>query len=231
MAETRASRSLQSPAGAVGTLADLPDSLRRSCKVLAHEIGHMFGLSHCVFFHCLMNGSNSLAESVIDSNGKTKPLTRWRHTMNNADKQAAISALNQILELELAGVVRYTHYSLMVYGYNRIPIVSWLKGNAEEGLTHAQRAGEMVTLLGGHPSLKIGALLETEKHDVGDILRESLEHEQTALAAYYGLLKIAEGKSVLLEEYAREMIVQEELHLDEVNKMLRRPGAIDPFKG
>lgn len=151
--------------------------------------------------------------------------------MNDADKQAAISALNQILELELAGVVRYTHYSLMVYGYNRIPIVSWLKGNAEEGLNHAQRAGEMVTLLGGHPSLKIGALLETEKHDVGDILRESLEHEQTALAAYYDLLKIAEGNSVLLEEYARELIVEEELHLDEVNKMLRRPGAIEPFKG
>ena len=104
--------------------------------------------------------------------------------MNNDDKQAAIGALNQILELELAGVVRYTHYSLMVYGFNRIPIVSWLKGNAEEGLNHAQRAGEMVTQLGGHPSLKIGALLETEKHDVGDILRESLEHEQTALVAY-----------------------------------------------
>jgi bacterioferritin len=151
--------------------------------------------------------------------------------MNEDDKQAAISALNQILELELAGVVRYTHYSLMVYGFNRIPIVSWLKGNAEEGLNHAQRAGEMVTLLGGHPSLKIGALLETEKHDVGDILRESLEHEQAALTAYYSLLKIAEGKSVLLEEYAREMIVEEELHLDEVNKMLRRPGAIEPFEG
>jgi bacterioferritin len=151
--------------------------------------------------------------------------------MNDADKQAAITTLNRILELELAGVVRYTHYSLMVYGYNRIPIVSWLKSNAEEGLNHAQRAGEMVTLLGGHPSLEIGALLETEQHDVGDILRESLEHEQTALAAYYGLLKIAEGKSVLLEEYAREMIVEEELHVDEVNKMLRRPGAIEPFKG
>jgi bacterioferritin len=151
--------------------------------------------------------------------------------MNDEDKQAAISALNQILELELAGVVRYTHYSLMIYGYNRIPIVSWLKGNAAEGLNHAQQAGEMVTLLGGHPSLKIGALLETEKHDVGDILRESLEHEQAALAAYYGLLRIAEGKSVLLEEYAREMIVEEELHLDEVNKMLRRPGAIEPFTG
>ena len=109
-------------------------------------------------------------------------------------------------------------------------IVSWLKGNAQESLLHAQKAGELVTLLGGHPSLKIGSLLETEKHDIGDILRESLEHEKNALAAYYSLLKLAEGKSVLIEEYARDMIAEEELHLDEVNKMLRKPGEITPFK-
>lgn len=151
------------------------------------------------------------------------------HGMKDVKNQIAIDALNRIMELELAGVVKYTHYSLMVYGYNRIPIVSWLKDNADEGLVHAHKAGELVTLLGGHPSLKIGALLETEKHDIGDILRESLEHEKTALAAYYDLLKISEGNSVLLEEYARELIVQEELHLDEVNKMLRRPGAMEPF--
>lgn len=145
--------------------------------------------------------------------------------------ETAIQALNKIMELELAGVVKYTHYSLMVYGYNRIPIVSWLKGNADESLAHAHKAGELVTLMGGHPSLKIGTLLESEKHDIGDILRESLEHEKSALGAYYDLLKIAEGmKSVLLEEYARDMIMQEELHLDEVNKMLRRPGDIEPFK-
>ena len=151
--------------------------------------------------------------------------------MEQTTNKTSIDALNRIMELELAGVVRYTHYSLMVYGYNRIPIVSWLKSNAQEGLDHAHKAGELVTLLGGHPSLKIGALLETAKHDIGDILRESLEHEKTALAAYYELLKIAEGQSILLEEYAREMIVQEELHLDEVNKMLRKPGEIESFNG
>ena len=150
--------------------------------------------------------------------------------MDDAQTQTAIDALNRIMELELAGVVKYTHYSLMVYGYNRIPIVSWLKGNADESLAHAHKAGELVTLLGGHPSLKIGQLLETEQHDIGDILRESLAHDKVALAAYYDLLKIAEGQSVLLEEYAREMIVQEELHLDEVNKMLRRPGETHAFK-
>ncbi|HRK56476.1 MAG TPA: ferritin-like domain-containing protein [Burkholderiaceae bacterium] len=142
------------------------------------------------------------------------------------DQQAVETVLNKILETELAGVVRYTHYALMVYGYNRIPIVSWLKANAQEGLAHAHRAGELITLMGGHPSLKIGALLETEKHDIGDILRESLQHERAALDAYYELLRVAQGKSVMLEEYAREMIVKEELHADEVNKMLRRPGSL-----
>ncbi len=151
--------------------------------------------------------------------------------MNEVDTQKAIDILNIIMEVELAGVVRYTHYSLMVYGYNRIPIVDWMKSNAQEGLIHAHKAGELVTLLGGHPSLKIGPLLETEKHDIGDILQESLEHEKTALAAYYDLLKIAEGRnSVLLEEYARQLIVEEELHLDEVNKMMRHPGDVEAFK-
>jgi len=149
--------------------------------------------------------------------------------MNEQEKQQAIEILNRIMELELAGVVRYTHYGLMVFGYNRIPIVSWLKGNGDESLMHAQKAGEFVTMLGGHPSLKIGALLETHKHDIGDILRESLDQERTTLEAYYELLKLVDGKHVALEEYAREMILMEEMHADEVNKMLRKPGEMTPF--
>lgn len=149
--------------------------------------------------------------------------------LNETEKTGAIETLNRIMELELAGVVRYTHYSLMVFGYNRIPIVSWLKGNADESMAHAHKAGEFVTMMGGHPSLKIGPLLETHKHDIGDILRESLEQETTTLEAYYDLLKVVEGRSVALEEYAREMILLEETHLDEVNKMLRKPGEITPF--
>lgn len=150
--------------------------------------------------------------------------------MTDDDKKSAIAVLNRIMEAELAGVVRYTHYSLMVYGYNRIPIVAWLEGNASESLAHARKAGELVTLLGGHPSLQIGSLLETARHDIGDILRESLEQEKSTLALYYELLALAGNRSVLLEEYAREMIMLEELHLDEVNKMLRKPGDLRAFE-
>lgn len=146
------------------------------------------------------------------------------------DKKSVTATLHKILELELAGVVRYTHYSLMVYGYNRIPIVKWLREQADEALAHATQAGEMITHLGEHPSLAIGPLLETHKHDIGDILRESLGHERESLAAYHKLLQLVEGRSVMLEEYAREMIYAEELHLGEVDKMLRRPGEIGVFR-
>jgi len=142
------------------------------------------------------------------------------------DKVAAVACLNKIIEIELAGVVRYTHYALMVYGYNRIPIVSWLQQQADESLIHAREAGEMVTHLGGHPSLALGSLLETHQHDIGNILRESLEHERSALAIYKELLNLVGDKSVLLEEYARRLIAAEEMHQGEVDKMLRQPGTL-----
>src|ERR1051325_4749264 len=126
-------------------------------------------------------------------------------TAKDLNVQKITEVLNRILELELAGVVRYSHYSLMIFGHARIPIVSWMRSQATEALTHAATAGEYVTALGGHPSLAIGKLLETHKHDIDQILREALEHELEGIAAYKKLLKQVEGKSVVLEEYARQM--------------------------
>jgi bacterioferritin len=146
------------------------------------------------------------------------------------DKKAVVALLNEILETELAGVVRYTHYSLMVFGHSRIPIVSWLRAEAGNCLSHANEAGEMVTHLGEHPSLRIGALLETQKHGINDILLESLEAEKEGLSLYKRLLELVRDRSVFIEEYARKMISDEEMHLGEVNKMLRKPGEIERFK-
>jgi len=148
---------------------------------------------------------------------------------DNFDTAAAMKLLNQILEAELAGVVRYTHYSLMVFGHNRIPIVSWLRNEATTCLAHANEAGELVTHFGDHPSLKIGSLLETQQHGINDILTESLAAEKAGLALYKQLLDLVINRNVLLEEYARKMIAEEELHIGEVNKMLRKPGEITQF--
>lgn len=150
--------------------------------------------------------------------------------MSEIDNERVVAVLNRILENELAGVVRYTHYSFMVFGYSRIPIVSWLREQANESLLHAQQAGEMITCLGAYPSLSIGSLLDSHNTDVGAMLRESLETESRTLALYRELLELVKDRSVMLEEYARQMILAEEMHADEVDKMLRKPGQTDAFR-
>lgn len=141
--------------------------------------------------------------------------------MKDLDQKQTINTLRSIMEFELAGVVRYTHYALMVTGPNRIPIVDFFKAQANESLLHAQQVGEILTGLEGHPSLKITPMEETYKHTVKDILTESLSHETKALKLYKDLLDTVEDASVYLEEFARTMIGTEELHTIEIKKMLR----------
>jgi bacterioferritin len=144
--------------------------------------------------------------------------------MTEIEKDKVVGVLNRILEAELAGVVRYTHYSFLVFGFGRIPIVSWLREQANESLLHAHQAGEWITTLGAYTSLGIGKLLDSHTFDIGAILRESLATEMLALDLYRELLSLVEGRSVALEEYARQLIQIEELHAGEVDKMLRKPG-------
>ena len=146
--------------------------------------------------------------------------------MSKIDTGKVVAVLNRVLEAELAGVVRYTHYSFLVFGFGRIPIVSWLRAQAGESLAHAQQAGEWITALGEYPSLGIGPLLDSHRTDIGAMLRESLETESAALALYRELLAAVEGRHVALEEFARQMVHAEELHAAEVEKMLRKPGEL-----
>ena len=132
--------------------------------------------------------------------------------------------LNEIMESELAGVVRYTHSSMMVTGPYRLPIVAFLKEQAAESLVHAQQAGEMIAGLDGHPSQRIAKIEETHKHSIENILEESLEHEIFALNLYKKLLEAVENKSIFVEEYARGMIAEEEQHSLELKRMLKDFG-------
>ena len=137
------------------------------------------------------------------------------------DSNEVCSILNEIMEYELAGVVRYTHSSMMVSGPYRLPIVTFLKEQAAESLLHAQLAGEKIAGLDGHPSQKIAKIEETNRHTIKDILEESLEHELHALSLYKKLLTSVENKSVYLEEYARSQIGEEEQHSLELKIMLK----------
>jgi len=146
--------------------------------------------------------------------------------LSKTETAKVVDTLNRILELELAGLVRYLHYSFMIFGHNRIPIVAWLRAQADESQAHAVQAGEHITNLGGHPSLRIGSLLETHKHNVDEILREALAHEEEGLTEYRKLLEQVSGRSIMLEEYARTQIATEEAHLADIGKMIRKPGSI-----
>ncbi len=140
------------------------------------------------------------------------------------DTDKACAILNEIMEYELAGVVRYTHSAMMVTGPYRIPIVDFLKEQASESLVHAQGAGELIAGLDGHPSQKIAKIEETGQHTIRDILEESLEHELHAVGLYKKLLEEVKDSSIYLEEYARGMIGEEEQHSLELKRMLKDYG-------
>jgi bacterioferritin len=139
-------------------------------------------------------------------------------------KDDVVKALNAIVELELAGAVRYTQYSLMVFGHARIPITEWMREQAAESLAHATMAGEEVTSLGAQVSLGIGELVGTYHASVDDMMQEMLGHERAGVEHYQNLLALVEGRDVSLEEYARTMIRSETLHIAGIEKMLRRRG-------
>ena len=139
-------------------------------------------------------------------------------------RERMVEVLNQIVEHELAGAVRYTQYSLMIFGHARIPIIGWMQAQATEALLHASQAGEEVTSLGGRVSLGIGKLVGTHHDHADEIMEELVLHERSGIENYEGLLSLVEGKHVSLEEYARQMIRAEELHVNEILKMLRKRG-------
>jgi bacterioferritin len=139
-----------------------------------------------------------------------------------SDAERTVHVLNEILKTELSGVVRYTHYSLVIMGPNRIPLVTFMQSQAAESLLHAQQAGEILTGLGGTPEQGIASLVESHNYEIDQLLRASIEHERVSLKLYRDLLQCAVNQqSVYLEEFARGQIGAEEKHLLEMNKMLR----------
>jgi bacterioferritin len=145
----------------------------------------------------------------------------WPLMVHSINTERINPVLNSIMLAELSGVVRYTHYSLVITGPNRLPLVDFMRAQAAESLLHAQQAGEILTGLGGHPDAGIGPIEESHDHSIENILHESIAHERRALDLYRSLLELAADNSIYLEEYARTQIGAEELHLIEMNKLLR----------
>src|SRR6266851_734184 len=134
------------------------------------------------------------------------------------NKDDVVKVLNEIVELELAGAVRYTQYSLMVFGHARIPIISWMREQAAESLMHAALAGEEVTSLGQVVSLGIGELVGSHHPTVDEMMQEMLVHERRGIQLYETLLGLVEDRNVSVEEDAWQMIRNEKSHIAEIEK-------------
>jgi len=138
------------------------------------------------------------------------------------DVDTVVEKLNEILRMELASVIYYTHYSFMIYGHARIPITSWLRDNATESLAHAQEAGQMIMRLHKRPALGIAALPAAQHNTIDEILSESIEREEAGVELYRELLALVKDKSVVLEEYAMRLVSKEAVHLREMELMLMK---------
>jgi bacterioferritin len=143
-------------------------------------------------------------------------------TENQPPNPKVMELLHEIFKAEMSGITRYLHYSLMVFGYHRIPIQKWFREQANESMQHALVIGEKITSYGGHPPVASAGMEETNVHTLDQILKESLAFEEAALALYKDLVAVA-GDDIALEELARSFVREETEHLDEVRKMLRRP--------
>jgi bacterioferritin len=141
----------------------------------------------------------------------------------NKNNDKILECLSKIFQSEMAGIMRYLHYSFMVMGHNRIPIQKWFRDQAQESTDHAIAVGEKITSLGGHPPIVSAKVEESNRHNIDQILKESLSFEEEALGFYKELAKLAaEAEDIALEEFARTMVKDETDHTDEVKKMLRK---------
>jgi bacterioferritin len=144
--------------------------------------------------------------------------------MSKNNNKKIIDCLNQIFQSEMAGVVRYLHYSFMIMGHNRIPIQKWFRDQAQESTQHTIEVGELITSYGGHPPMVTAKVEESNKHGVDQILKESLSFEKATLDLYKQLAKIAvDADDIALEEFARGQVLAETNHIHEVQKMLIKP--------
>ena len=150
--------------------------------------------------------------------------------MDDLDRPRTNELLNRVMQAELAGVVRYTSYALIIVGPNRLPLVEFMKRQATESLAHALQVGELLTGLDGIPAVTIQDIDGPSPGTMSDVLQASLDHELGALKLYKDLLMEVEGRSVYLEEFSRSQIAAEELHVMELRKLLRdyTPGAAGP---
>ena len=136
-------------------------------------------------------------------------------------KEKLIKALNEDLEKEMAGIVRYLHHSFIVFGPNRGPLVQMFRTQATESMNHAIQLGEKITALGGHPTVKVDQVFEPGYQSIEDMLSEDLKAEKIQLELYTKQLKEFGEENLPMKLMLEQIIIDETAHVEEIEKYLR----------
>jgi len=136
-------------------------------------------------------------------------------------REKLINALNEDLEKEMAGIVRYLHHSFIVFGPNRGPIVQMFRTQANESMVHAIQLGEKITALGGHPTVKVDQVFEPGYQSIEDMLSEDLKAEKIQLELYTKQLKEFGEDNLPMKLMLEQIIIDETTHVEEIEKYLR----------
>lgn len=137
--------------------------------------------------------------------------------------EAMLAKLNELLTDEMTAMVRYLHHSFMVFGPNRFGIRDYYRQQSTEAMAHATLLGEKITALGGHPTTQVHPVADPGIHTWEQMFRENLQSEKEALKKYEDLYPQIDPSDVALEDLIRSIIIEETAHIEDIEKMLRKP--------
>lgn len=128
-----------------------------------------------------------------------------------------IDNLNRALSLELAGVIQYMQHSFLVNGVEREMYRSYFRKQSEESHDHATTLGDKIVALGGVPSVEPGMIRQST--NLQEMLKQDLALEREALSAYMAAWESCKDDERPTRFQLEERIYQEQLHIDELEKL------------
>lgn len=133
------------------------------------------------------------------------------------ENRPVVDALNKLLSLEWAGSIQYLQHSFLVHGLWREAYKGFFESRAQECRDHARKLGEKIVALGGLPTVE-PALIK-QSRDLEEMLRQDLQLEKTALAAYMEALKMV-NEDVALRTMMEAFVGDETAGVEELEKAL-----------
>jgi bacterioferritin len=122
--------------------------------------------------------------------------------------------------MEIETAIRNLHFSFLIFGPSRKPVVEFFRDEVEESIRHATMLGEKITALGGLPAIRVRAVHEPQGHTLEAILKESIRHEEEAVATYTKLLELVKEDAPLRVLFENQVLEEQE-HVEELRKYLR----------